>query len=151
MATYYDISPKISRGELKGYDIETDEQAIKNSLLNIFTVSKGDVPGKPYFGNPMDVSLFDLFDFFNQANLESAIQNAIEKYEPRVNLHRVIITGAPEYNRIIIQLEYSFVVKDVINYDTLTIPYTHNSISYIGGRQEIPSPEAIIGACPSNS
>lgn len=115
MSNFTDINPTFKGDALIGYSLEFDEAAIKNSLLNIFTISQGDVPGKPNFGNPMDITLFDLFDFHNQKTMEAAVENAISTYEPRVNLHNVIIIEAPEFNRVIIQLEYSFVIEDTVN------------------------------------
>jgi phage baseplate assembly protein W len=132
--TYQDISPVFNSNKLSGYELEYDEDAIKNSLLNLFTIQKGDVPGKPYLGNPLDLALFDLFDFFTQKDIETAIINTIGNYEPRVQLHNVFVDAAPEYNRIIITINYSFVVGGTINYDSLKIPYSHNTISYLGGR-----------------
>lgn len=151
MAEFIDIDPVFKGNSLKNYKLEEDEDAIKNSLLNIFTINKGQVPGKPDFGNPMNLQVFDLFHFFNQTDMESAIQSAINKYEPRVTLHNVVIIEAPEFNRIVVQLEYSFVVKDTVNYNTLEIPYSHNTISFLGGRIRPPEPAAVVGSCVSNN
>lgn len=150
MAEFIDIDPVFKGTDLIKYALEEDEDAIKNSLLNIFTINKGEVPGKPDFGNPMNLQVFDLFNFFNQKDMEASIKAVITKYEPRVTLHNVIIIEAPEFNRIVIQLEYSFVVKDTVNYSTLEIPYSHNTISFLGGRIRPPEPAAVIGSCVSN-
>ncbi len=161
MSFYQDITPKFKARVLKetnqtyntydanvnsdmmvenlvGYDIEYDEDAIKNSLLNIFIIQRGEVPGKPAFGNPLNISLFDLFDFFTVTDMKTAVENVIAKYEPRVRLQGVDIIQAPEYNRIIININYSYIVNNTINYDSLNIPYSHNSISYLGGRIKPP-------------
>jgi len=102
MSAYKDINPKFDNNKLVSYDLETNEDAIKNSLLNIFAISKGEVPGKPKFGNPIDLSVFDLFNFFDQKHLEAAIENVIANYEPRVNIEGVSVIKAEEFNRIII-------------------------------------------------
>lgn len=122
-----------------GYEIVGDELAIRNSLLNIFVVQKGEVAGKPEFGNPLNIKVFDLFDYFNASLMRSQVINIVEKYEPRVTVIDVKINELPEYNRIIIQLEYSYVIDNSIRYDTLSIPYAHNNISYLGGRQSPPA------------
>lgn len=150
MAEYVDIDAIYSKNSLSGYKLEYDEFAVKNSLLNIFTINKGEVPGKPGFGNPMDITLFDLFTFFNVKDMETAIGNAIARYEPRVNLSKITIIEAPEYNRLIIQLEYSFVVQDGIYYDTLEIPYSHNAISFLGGRTHPPESKSQNTECTMN-
>ena len=121
-----------------GYDIVGDEIAIRNSLLNIFTVQKGEVPGKPKFGNPLNLKIFDIFDFFNASLMRSQVKNIVSKYEPRVTVEDVSINELPEYNRIIINIDYSYVIDNSVRYDTLSVPYAHNNISYLGGRQSPP-------------
>lgn len=121
-----------------GYDIVGDELAIRNSLLNIFVIQKGEVPGKPKFGNPLNIKVFDIFDFFNASLMRSQVINIVKKYEPRVTVNDVKINELPEYNRIIIQLEYQYVIDNSVRYDTLAIPYAHNNISFLGGRQSPP-------------
>ncbi len=148
MAVYNDISPLVDgRNKLINYEFEYDEEAIKNSLLNIFTVAKGDCPGKPQFGNPLNIHVFDLFTFFNTNDLETAIINEIEKYEPRVKVYSVVVDEAPEYNRIIVTINFSYVLESAINYDSLAIPYTHNSISYLGGRIDPANPPKNLAVC----
>jgi len=151
MSTYQDVYPIVKNNELYGYGIDHDEMAIKNSLLNLFTIQKGDVPGKPYLGNPLDIALFDLFDFFKQSDMETAIVNMITKYEPRVQLHSVVVTEAAEYNRIIIQINYSFIVDNGINYDSLEVPYSHNTVSFLGGRIKPPDLKATPPSCTATN
>ncbi len=146
-STYQDISAVFDVDKMSGYEIEYDEAAIRNSLLNLFTIHKGDVPGKPYLGNPLDLMVFDLFDFFTQKDIETAVINSINTYEPRVQLHNVIISPAPEYNRIIITINYSYAVGATINYDSLDIPYSHNNISYLGGRIRPATPKQTPNTC----
>jgi phage baseplate assembly protein W len=144
---FQDFNPIHEGDKLKGYELEYNEDAIKNSLLNLFTIQKGEVPGKPYLGNPLNLQLFDLFDFFTQSDMETAIINVIGMYEPRVTLHRVTVNRAEEYNRIIILIEYSFVIGDSINYDSLAIPYSHNNVSYLGGRIKPTTPKTAPREC----
>ena len=146
-STYQDLSPKFNGNILTGYSVDHDREAIRNSLLNLFTIQRGDVPGKPYLGNPLDLALFDLFDVFTQKDIETAIINTIGTYEPRVILHNVFINSTPEYNRIIISINYSFATSGVIDYDSLEIPYSHNSISYLGGRVEPATPKETPNTC----
>ncbi len=144
---FQDFSPTFRGNNLDGYELEYDDDAVKNSLLNLFTIQKGEVPGKPYLGNPLNLQLFDLFDFFTQSDMETAIINVIGTYEPRVKLHKVTVDQAPEYNRVIIVIEYSYVVGDSVNYDKLTIPYSHNNVSYLGGRIKPTTPKPAPREC----
>ena len=147
MYTYSDIESNIKLNKLSGYKVVYDAEAIRNSLLNIFLIQKGEVAGKPAFGNPINLQVFDLFNFFTRQNMEDAIANTIQRYEPRINLSKVDVVPLPEYNRIIIQISYSYKVDDTVLFDRLDIPYTHNSISYLGGRRKAPTPLAKSTQC----
>ncbi len=138
MAFYTDIEPVFSQDHLRNYKIDTDEEAIKHSLRNIFLIHKGTVPGKPWFGNPLDATVFDLFSFFSQRDMEASIRNAIALWEPRVRVESVDITLAPEYNRIIIIINYTYVIDYIIKYNSLEMPLSYNNISFLGGRLRPP-------------
>ena len=147
MYTYSDIDSNIKLNRLSGYKREYHAEAIRNSLLNIFIIQKGEVAGKPAFGNPINLQVFDLYNFFTKQNIEDSISNTIRQYEPRINLIKVDVVPLEEYNRIIIQISYSYKVDDQVLFDRLDIPYSHNSISYLGGRRAAPTPLAKSTQC----
>ncbi len=132
--------------QLIDYKIDEDAQAIRNSLLNIFLVQQGEVAGKPDFGNPINIMTFDLFNQFEVQTLESTIRNVVSKYEPRVNILRLEIIKAEEFNRLIVQIDYEFNLNNTINYDSIEMPYAHNTVTFLGGRLEPQFPE-LIGDC----
>ena len=135
MYTYKDISSVFNHGKLARYKDDYDLEAIKNSLRNIFVIQQNEVPGKPNFGNPIQRDIFDLFDNLTEATLYTAIENAIEKYEPRVTLKDLKITFAPEYNRIIIDIRYEAIMADATITENLLIPFSHNNFTYLNGRK----------------
>jgi len=134
MYTYRDISPVFNGGGLARYNDDYNIEAIKNSLRNIFVVQQNTVPGKPAFGNPLASDIFDLFDNVTESTLFSAVQNAIEKYEPRVTLTDLKITLSPEFNRIIVDLHYEAVMEDETITDNLLLPFSHDNFTYLNGR-----------------
>ena len=134
---YKDIKPKVQGDKLIGYDYVTELEAIKNSLRNIFLVNKNEVPGKPNFGNPLKMELFDLFDDFSVTTIETAIKNEVELFEPRVHVEYVNVVMAPEYNRIIVELVYSVLLYNNVYKDALYIPFSHNSLTAVDTRKEI--------------
>jgi phage baseplate assembly protein W len=131
---YVDIKPIYSNYDLIRYDKSFDLEAIKNSLINIFTISKGQLGGHPNFGNPLDLSLFDFLGLAEIANIEGHIKQAILEYEPRIVVDKVTVFEAEEYNRFIIEIEFHYTINNEIQYDSLSIPYAHNTLSYLGGR-----------------
>ncbi len=131
---YRDLSPKLNRNKLIGYESAFDVEAIKNSLKNIFLVQKGQMPGKPQFGNPLRISLFDNFDFASESSLKQAIKVEVEKYEPRVIIQEIKISEMPEYNRLIIEIIFYVILKEGRIEDSIYLPFSHNDFTYIGGR-----------------
>ena len=134
MNTYTDFSPIYSKSKLAGYKRVTDLDAIKNSLKNIFVIQKNDVPGKPWFGNPLQTEIFELFTQTTESTALSAIENAIAKFEPRVSVTNVNVTPSPELNRIIVELEYEVNSTNEILQDSVMLPFQHNDFSFLGGR-----------------
>ncbi len=148
MSHYIDYSPKNTiNNNLIGYDYDVDNEAVKNSIRNIFTIQKGECPGKPWFGNPLNIALFDLFDFFTNHQLEVSIINTLKLYEPRIVVENVDVHLAPEYNRIIVLIYFHYNIDNSVIYDSLEMPYTHNSISYLGGRIERPPIKPVPQHC----
>ncbi len=133
--TYSDIKPVYSNSSLRGYEIVNDIEAVRNSLMNIFLVQKGEVPGKPKFGNPIRMKIFDLMDSFGEETIKTAIENEVHLYDPRINIKKVEVIKSPEYNRIVIEIHYEIILYNKIYVDTLYIPFTHNTMSYIGMRE----------------
>jgi len=136
ITTYRDFQPKYKNSTLTGYDIVTDIEAVRNSLRNLFLVNKTELPGKPAFGNPLKMKLFDLFDSFTETTIASAIQNEVELFEPRVNVLSVNVIKNPEYNRIIIDITYEVMIYDTLYRDNLYIPFSHDSLTYVDMRPE---------------
>lgn len=132
--TYRDLEPKINGDVQIGYNSVFDVEAVKNSLKNLFLVNKGELPGKPQFGNPLQVSLFDNFDYFTESTMEQAIRVEVEKYEPRVQILEVNISEMPEYNRIIVEVRFSVNIRENNIQDSIYLPFSRNDYTYLNGR-----------------
>jgi len=135
---YRDIKSKINNDQLIGYSDSYDIEAVKNSLRNIFAVQKAEVPGKPWFGNPLRLALFDLFDEFTEMDYESAIKSEVERYDPRINIEKVKVDVYPEYNRILVDIYFNVNINGNNITDHLVLPYSHNDRTFIGSRIQIP-------------
>ncbi len=131
---YSDLSPTYVNDVLSGYDREYDIDAVKNSLLNLFLINLGEVPGKPKQGTPLRIEVFDIYSDFTEQYLETSIKNVAERYEPRVNIEKLTVSLEKDFNRIIVILDFTINFNNRIVGDTLYIPFAHNSKSYIGNR-----------------
>ena len=138
---YSDIKPVQSPHGLVSYKTVTDIEAVRNSLINLFTVQKNEVPGKPWFGNPLRLSVFDLFDAFTSKTLENAIVSEVRKYEPRIDIQKVNVVLSPEDNRIVVSITYTVNLEDKMINETMYLPFAHNSYSFLGARNIIIIPE----------
>ncbi len=131
---YSDLTPIYHEGNLVGYDRAYDIAAIKQSLMNLFIIEKLEVPGKPEFGNPLNIKVFELFDAFSQSLIETSIKTLIETYEPRVQVDEIRVTSMEELNRLIIEIDYYVIIDNRVIGDTVYLPFAHNTRSFLDGR-----------------
>ena len=131
---YCDIKPVFDSDIMYDYERVYDVEAVRQSLLNLFLVQKYEVPGKPEFGNPLDVQVFDLFDTFSEDIIKTNILNVVERYDPRILIEKIEITETPELNRLIVAVYYYVYIDNKRIGDTIYIPYAHNTRSFVGNR-----------------
>jgi phage baseplate assembly protein W len=98
------------RTTVPGNDIKTDwdENAIKNSLNNLFNTRPGQRFLFPKYGLNFNQFLFDAITESNARVIGETIYNGITNYEPRVTVLGVNVEADPDNNRynisIILQL-----------------------------------------------
>jgi len=134
MAVYTDLTPRTKAEVQVGYKLAEDIQAIENSIKNLFTIEIGEVPGKPWLGNPISVFLFDNMGFFEEKAMEVAMQNVLEKYEPRARLISIKINKEQEYNYLEIVINYVIYINSQEVFRNLSI--SHNTMTSIAQRNK---------------
>lgn len=87
--------------------VSNDDDAIKNSLYNIFTTKKGQKILNPEFGASLDQYLFDEVNNFVGQSLGQNIYNTIRSYEPRINIISVDVYPFPDLNQYNVKIYYS--------------------------------------------
>jgi len=93
-------------------EVDINEAAINNAIRNIILTRVGSVPGKPEFGSRVLDHVFDLMDGKSTEDLlKNVIIHALLKWEPRINILNIVVTQLPEYNRVIIDVYYEYVMK----------------------------------------
>ena len=135
MAYYTDISPKNDVSSQVGYVLVEDIEAVKNSLINLFTIEKGQVPGKPWLGSPITPFLFDNIGYFEERTIETSFRNTIKRFEPRVRVESLKVISSPEYNRISIYLEFFVLINNTKSFQNLRFSLAHNEMTNITTRQ----------------
>lgn len=107
-----------SRRDIK---VSYDEEAIKNSLKNIFNTRPGERFLIPTFGCNLWGYLFQPVTQMVAKQIGNTILDAIEKWEPRVNVENITVVGRP-FGTI--------ASKDRGNFDIKTaLPNTENEYS----------------------
>ena len=134
MAAYTDLTPKYLNGSMVGYDIVEDLEAIKTSLRNLFLINVGEVPGKPWLGNPISLYVFDNIGYFEERTIEIALRNVLDKYEPRVQLINMKITKKNDQNSIDIVINYNALIDNRNVFDSLAFNLAHNELTMIATR-----------------
>jgi len=132
---YTDFKPKRQGGEHIGYDIIDDEEAVTNALLNLFIIKQGSVPGKPWLGNPLDAFLFDFIGFFEEKTIRTSFQNVVAKYEPRATVVDLRITSHPEYNSLVLEIDFEIVINNEVLIKSIKATYASNKITSLHIRE----------------
>jgi phage baseplate assembly protein W len=75
--------------------VDTDVQAIKNSIRNIFSTRKGEKLLSPEFGCNLEKYLFNAVSDLGARAIGSDINEAITRYEPRVDVVKIYVETNP--------------------------------------------------------
>ena len=94
-------------------DINThkNEYAIINSVKNLVSTNHYDRPFRPEIGSSIRNLLFENIDTIIAAQLERAVQETINNFEPRVQINQVIAIPDPENNMYKLTLDF-FVINN---------------------------------------
>lgn len=87
----------------------TGEAAIKRSVKNLVLLNFYEVPFNPQIGSDVSRQLFEPFTPVTESNIEDAIFEVLDKFEPRVRVLNVVAKGDPDRNNIDITLEFRIV------------------------------------------
>ena len=95
----------------KDVNIHKNEYAIINSVKNLVSTNHYDRPFRPEIGSSIRNLLFENIDTIIAAQLERAVQETINNFEPRVQINQVIAIPDPENNRYKLTLDF-FVINN---------------------------------------
>ena len=86
--------------------LKRDEQAVKQSVVNILSTNRGERPFDPDFGANIRNQLFENFDPIVGQLIDDDIRSALRNYEPRVRVLNVGVDARPDRNSIDISVEF---------------------------------------------
>jgi hypothetical protein len=119
---YYDFSKK-GRDLLGSKDVPliTNEQSIKESIINLLSTEPGSRPMDPRYGLNLHRYLFEPLDDITADLLAYDIKMGLEAFEPRINNIEVQIEPVEDENTFIIYI--SFNVKFTSSIEKMEIDF----------------------------
>ena len=91
----------------------TNEEAVKDSILNLLLTSRGERFFKPNLGSDIMSSLFENISPLTQITIEEIVKDTIKNYEPRANVISVEVSANEDNNEISLRITFN-----VINSET---------------------------------
>jgi len=80
---------------------------VKSNLINLLLTVKGERVFQPTFGSDLHTLLFTQMDEEYEANVKRAIQSAVSKWLPFLNIVEQTVTRDHERNRTLVELTFS--------------------------------------------
>tara|TARA_R110002020_G_scaffold109856_6_gene254133 strand:+ start:194 stop:682 length:489 start_codon:yes stop_codon:yes gene_type:complete len=90
---------------LKDVQASFDENAIRNSITNIFLTAPGEKILSPEFGLDLRRHLFEAINEFNAFAIKDEIKNRLPRMEPRIQIDRVGVIPNADMNEYQINMQ----------------------------------------------
>lgn len=98
---------------------KTDAAAVKQAVKNLLLTNKYEKPFQPEFGGDLNNLLFELVDNDTVYEIDGAIREAIQKYEPRAIVRQVATNLQPDLNSISVTVTFQIVnTEEIVTLDT---------------------------------
>ena len=104
--TFTDISKNLDSYN-DDVSIDSNTSAINNTISNILTISKGELPGRPDFGSELRQYLFEPADEITFISMEEVVRNALLEFETRIEVTDVEFESFVEQNIVVMTLQYT--------------------------------------------
>jgi len=86
-----------------------DAAAVKQAIKNLMLTNFGEKPFNPLFGANLRALLFELADPDTEYDIERAVINAIEAYEPRASILNVTVKSNPDGNEVKVNIVFRII------------------------------------------
>ena len=86
-----------------------NNEAVARSVKNLVLTNKGERPYQPFIGGDIRNKLFELNDGTLEVDVETAIQDVIQEYEPRAELIEVRADNQIDNHRISVNIKFRVV------------------------------------------
>jgi len=110
--------------DTKDVQTVTNEDAVKQSIINLLLTNVGERVFNPNFGSEVNKILFENITPQTTSSLIGLVENAIENYEPRASLLNVVASPLPEENAYALTIVFSVINK----IEPITLEFVLNRI-----------------------
>ena len=119
--SFRDIGHTFSAHPVNGsLNTKTNLEAIKNSVRNIILTNHGERFFDLNFGGNVSAHLFENATSFTEGNIARSMKQAIENYEPRVEIIDIKVDADPDDNEVVASLKFK-AINDPNPYDLAVI------------------------------
>jgi hypothetical protein len=87
-------------------NVLTDNLSIHKSIYNIISTRKCTIPGYPEFGCSVQDYLFEPLDYITEQSLISELEDALNKFEPRIRVLGINTKEIPQDNSMYVEVVY---------------------------------------------
>lgn len=105
--TFVDLDFNFKTYANKDVKLKSGENAVKQSVKNLLLLSKYDKPFDADIGSGLDSILFDPISPTAAVNLNIAIEDIINTYEPRIIIENIDVVADEDNHRYDITFEFS--------------------------------------------
>jgi len=107
---------KKTNGELF---IKKDAAAVIQAVKNLIQTNHFEKPFEPFYGGNVRALLFELADDDVEIEIEEAIAQTINEYEPRAKVLNIFVNSNPDMNDIRVTLEFQILnTEEVVEFTT---------------------------------
>ena len=108
---YKDLK-NLQKGSNTGIESVYEVEAIKNSIKNILSTKTESVPGRPNFGSKLYLLVFEQLDSMTEDLAKRYTREALARFEDRINVIDVNTSKDEAFNRLIINVVFSYKTGD---------------------------------------
>ncbi len=104
---YLDIDLNFINHPIKGdISVHKDVKAIINSVKNLILTNHYERLFQPEIGSNIRKMLFEPLDDITAIMVEREIREVIKNYEPRVDIHALVVKAAPDYHSLEVTMTF---------------------------------------------
>lgn len=101
--------------------LQSGEALVRQSMKLILGTSPGERAMRPDFGSQLASAMFDSVDGRALHNLEHSVQDALNRFEPRIDVNDVSATQGDDPGYVLLAVDYT--VRDTNTRSNLVYPF----------------------------